>query len=203
MIATVLDRAAHDDVTEDLAPPAENTSVAPPRRRWRLRVALLLVAILAVTSVTGWRQTSALEADQRERREVATAASQFAEALLTYDAADLHGARDGVVARATERFAAEYNTAFDAALGPAITELGAASDATVQRVLVDEVIDGTASAIVIVDSTVSSTAGSRTTTGSYLDLGLVREDGRWLVDTVISVAAIDQAPAGSTDPAGG
>ena len=47
-------------------------------------------------------------------------------------------------------------------------------------------------------------AGTRQTIGSYLDLTLKRENGTWKVDTVTSVAALDQkniAPDGTvTDP---
>ena len=154
-------------------------------------LALLLVAA-AVAAFVEHDRADDLAGDVEARRSVATQAGAFAEALLSYDAASLDAARERVLALATPSFGEEYATAFDEQLGAVIGELGAVSTATVREVYVQEVDGATAKAIAVVDSTVRSTAGDRSLTGSYLQVDLERVDGEWLVAAATAVGAEDE-----------
>jgi Mce-associated membrane protein len=182
---------------------------APARRgrgRGRRLVGLLVVALLAAAvavAVVQWQRANDLDGDITERRDVATAASTFASALLSYDAEDLTAARDRVTSLATADFAAEYATAFDEGLSTVINELDAVSTATVRDVFVAEVSGSSARAIVVVDSSVESSAGVRDLTGSYLQIELQQADDRWLVSAVSAVGAEDESLSGSAPAPGG
>jgi Mce-associated membrane protein len=205
------DSAADADVDAaaevDVEAPASSTSETRPSRPLAL-IGLAVLLVLALTTIfVQWRRVTdldhridSLQAADATRREIASAASAFGEALLSYDFNDLNAARTRVLALATESFGQQYTTAFTGGLDIAITKLQATSKATVDSVYISDAIGDTAKAVVTLDSEVHSTAGIRRTVGSYLDLTLKRENGVWKVDTVTSVAALDQqtiAPDGS------
>jgi Mce-associated membrane protein len=196
-----------DDATDARAgAPAPALTPRPPRPLWTIGLAVLLAIALATIFIQ-WRHTSdldrrvnGLQSADATRRDVATAAGTFGEALLSYDYSDLNAARTRVLALATDSFGQQYTTAFTGGLDVAITKLKATSKATVDSVYISDLIGDTAKAVVTLDSEVHSTAGTRRTVGSYLDLTLKRENGAWKVDTVTSVAALDQqtiAPDGT------
>jgi Mce-associated membrane protein len=178
---------------------------APRRRRGRVLLALaVLVAIAAVAGIAAlWTSRADLRSEVDRRDEVASVAGRFAEALLTYDHEDLVASRDAVTDLATDRFAAEYVDAFNAGLGVQIEALEAVSSATVREVFVARFVGNTARAIVIADSEIVSSAGSRGAVGTYLDMTLVRLDGQWRVDDVTSVAnagsRLDPVPGSDAD----
>ena len=176
-------------------------AVAPRRGRggWVLPAVLAVVAVVAV-GIGGfqWRHAHDLGDRETVRTEVGRIAGLFGEALLSYDYNDLVTARDRVLAHATDRFGQEYTTAFTGGLESAITKLQATSTATVRDVYLADVEHDTARAIVTLDSEVRSTAGTRRTVSSYLDMALVHQNGQWKVDSVTSVAALDQ----TTTPSG-
>jgi Mce-associated membrane protein len=198
------------DVDEPVEPvePVEAAPAAIPRRRSLMVVGFaVLLAMALATIFVQWRHSSdldkrvdGLESAGATRRDIASAAGAFGEALLSYDFNDLNAARARVLALATASFGQQYTTAFTGGLDVAITKLQATSKATVDSVYISDAIGDTAKAVVTLDSEVHSTAGTRRTVGSYLDLTLKHEDGAWKVDTVTSVAALDQqtvAPDGS------
>jgi len=202
--ADVDDDGVHRAEAEATTP---TSAPAAPTRRW-LPLALGAVLVLVVAGlIVEWRHASNLDhrvngyaASDTTRREVEEVASQFGEALLTYDYNDLSSARSRVLALSTAAFGQQYTTEFTGGLDVAITKLQATSKATVDSVYVGDILSDTAKAIVTLDSEVHSSAGTRRTIGSYLDLTLKRENGSWKVDTVTSVAALDQqtiAPDGS------
>lgn len=178
---------------------------APLRRRGR--VLLAMAVLLAVATVAGvaalWSSRADLASEIDRRDDVDAVAGRFAEALLTYDHDDLAASRDAVTDLATDRFAAEYADAFDTGLGVQIEALEAVSSATVREVFVARSEGDTARAIVIADSEIVSSAGSRGAVGTYLDMTLVRLDGRWRVDDVTSVAntgsRLDPVPGSPAD----
>jgi Mce-associated membrane protein len=170
-----------------------------PRRGWVLPVVLAVIALAAVGfGGFQWRHAHDLGDRESVRSEVGRVAGLFGEALLSYDYNDLATARDRVLAHATDRFGQEYTTAFTGGLETAITKLQATSTATVRDVYLADVERDTARAIVTLDSEVRSTAGTRRTVSSYLDMALVHQNGQWKVDSVTSVAALDQ----TTTPSG-
>jgi hypothetical protein len=152
-------------------------------------VVLGLLALGAiVTAVALWSSRSDLQDEVDRRDEIASVAGRFAEVLLSYDHEDLDSSRAAVRELATPDFADEYVGAFDAGLGGQIESLEATSSATIREVFVSSSTGDTARAVVIADSEILSAAGSRATVGTYLDITLVRLDGRWQVDDVTSVA---------------
>lgn len=178
-------------MADDAGDEAAESERAPARRRWAraLVVVLALVALGAiVAAVSLWTSRADLQDDVDRRDEIASVAGRFAEALLSYDHEDLDASRREVRDLATSEFADEYVDAFDAGLGGQIESLEATSSATIREVFVSSSTGDTARAVVIADTEIESDAGSRATVGTYLDISLVRLDGRWQVDDVSSVA---------------
>jgi Mce-associated membrane protein len=202
----------HDDIDDDLEPARDEarddaaTDARATGTLTRARFGLVPVAVLGILVLVAvgfgafqWRHAHDLGDRQDERAAAGKAAGQFGEALLTYDYKELNAARDRVLALATDRFGQEYTTDFVGALSEAIVKLQATSMATVRDVFLSDVQRDTARAIVTLDSEINSSAGTRRTTSSYLDMALVKQNGAWKIDSVISVAAMDQ----STTPPGG
>ncbi len=169
------------------------------RRVSGLVVLLAVLAMLAmVMAAVEWRRAEVLANSRDQRRAVERAASAFGQALLTYDFNDLAAARSRVTSLATDRFSQEYSGALAGGLDTAITRLKAVSNATVKDVYVAEPTDDTAHAVVTLDSEVKSTAGTRQTVSSYLELSLLRQGGQWKVDVVTSIGALDRRNTATT-----
>ena len=186
------DADTSDDAGDDDASAAAGSTARPGRRP--LLVAVLVVALLVASGLAVW-QTMRLgdaQEDADRRTAAARAASEFTITLLSYDFEDLDAQADRIAELATEEFAEEFADAMDAGLGSSIEELRARSTASVTEVMVSEVPGDRARAIVLADSEITSEAGSRSSTGTYLDVALVHLDGRWQVDDVRTVAT--QAP---------
>ena len=159
-------------------------------RRWLVAVVVLAVVAAAVAfGLTQRSRADDLEQEADERRAVATAASTFASALLSYDADDLDVARERVTALATPDFAAEYEDAFEGGLRAVIDQLNAVSTATVRDVFVSEVSGSSARAVVVIDASVTSDAGVRDLTGSYVQVELEKVGDQWLVSAASAVGA--------------
>ena len=178
-------------VADDAGDEAAESERAPARRRtgWALTVVLALIALGAVAAaVSLWMSRADLQDDVDRQDEVASVAGRFAEVLLSYDHDDLDASTSDMRDLATSDFADEYVDAFDAGLGGQIESLEATASATIREVFVSSSTGDTARAVVIADTEIQSDAGSRATVGTYLDITLVRLDGRWQVDDVTSVA---------------
>jgi Mce-associated membrane protein len=167
-----------------------------------LAVALVLLVLATTLAVSQRGRANRLAERESERREVASVAGAFGEALLSYDFNDLEAARGRVVELATENFGRNYSDAFAAGLKEAITQLQASATATVKDVYVAGVSKDEAHVIVVLDSEVRSTAGVRQVVGSYLDLTLLRRKGTWKVDSATSIAATRETntPPGPATP---
>ncbi|MFF0311083.1 hypothetical protein ACFYSC_26950 [Streptosporangium sp. NPDC004379] len=164
-------------------------------------VAAAAVAGMLATTLTAaiqWRTADRLRQEESERAAVAGRAREFAVALQTYDYADLRVCRDRVRASSSERFERAYDEAFGR-LKEAIISMRARSAASVRDVYVSGVAPDRARAITVVDSTVTSTAGTRRLLGTYLRLDLVRTGGNWKVDDTTVMGTADELV---TDPQG-
>ena len=161
----------------------------------RLVLVGLGAVALVVVAVVGWTRTPASVAEGNRVRE---AAADFATGMMTYDHEDLDGLRQRVADGATDAFAEVVGTTLDDGLADRITGLGASSTATVDRVLVDTATATTAHAVVVLDVTITSDEGARELTDAYVELTMVRQDGRWLVDDLTRLAAAgdELTPAG-------
>ena len=173
---------------------------ASPAERHRLVVALAGVAIvavvlaLAVVAVAQWRRADHLHHTEAVRHDVANTAGRFGQALLSYDFNDLTASRNRVLALATSSLSQNYTTAFTNGLDATITQLKARASATVRNVYLDDINGDRTQAVVTLDSQVNSTGGSRQTVGSYLQLSMLRQAGRWKVDQVIPLVAVPSGP---------
>lgn len=150
---------------------------------------VLLLVVMTALAFVQWRRSSSLAADAKTQRDIATTAGSFGEALLSYDFDDVTVARDRVVKLATEEFGKSYSETFRAGLGTIIASLQATAEATVRDVFVTEASGDRAKAVVVLDSKIRSLRGLRELIGSYLEMELRREGGRWKVDAVSAVAA--------------
>lgn len=171
-----------------------------PLKAWLVRATVAVaVAGSAVTAGLQWHDADQAAQRDQERQEVRASAAEFGQALLSYDHTKLQDARNHVLALASDDFAKTYDEAFTGGLEGVITKLKADATATVRTVYLGEVEDGTAKAVVVMDSEVHSTAGTRRVLGSYLDMKLVRRGGDWKVTDVTSVGAANES---MTDPDG-
>ena len=126
------------------------------------------------------------DGESGDRQAVRRVAGQFGEALLTYDHRDLAGHRERVLVTATTSFADEYEEAFSESLSALIEETKASSTATVKDIFLSELDEGTAEAILVADLRLTGAGGPRTVSDVYFKLELVRIDGEWKVDDVVS-----------------
>ncbi|MFD0683197.1 hypothetical protein [Actinomadura fibrosa] len=168
----------------------------------RATVAVLLLGS-AVTAGLQWHQADQASRRDAERRAIKASAADFGQALLSYDHTKLQAARNRVLALASDDFAKTYDEAFTGGLEGVITKLKADATATVRTVYLGDVGSGTARAVVVMDSEVRSTAGTRRVLGSYLDMRLARHGKKWQVIDVTSIGAANESmvdPQGRQQP---
>ncbi|QKW38276.1 hypothetical protein HUT06_33270 [Actinomadura sp. NAK00032] len=184
----------------DAGEPARRARLRMPGKAWLVR-ATVAVAVVgsAVTAGTQWYQADQAAQRDADRAQVRASAAEFGQALLSYDHTKLQDARNHVLSLASDDFAKTYDEAFTGGLEGVISKLKADATATVRTVYLGEVESGTAKAVVVMDSEVHSTAGTRRVLGSYLDMRLVRRGGEWKVTDVTSVGAANES---MTDPDG-
>ena len=161
-------------------------------------VAVALVGSV-ITAGLQWYQADRAATRDAERQQVRASAAEFGEALLSYDHTRLQQARDRVLALASDDFAKTYDEAFTGGLEGVITKLKADATATVRSVYLGEIESGTARAVVVMDSEVKSTSGTRRVLGSYLDMRLTRRGEEWKITEVTSIGAANET---MTDPKG-
>ncbi|MEU7985315.1 hypothetical protein AB0B56_10665 [Streptosporangium canum] len=202
------DRVAPDQATPEGAVPEEAVAGGGERGRlagagrWRGRlvgaVAAMAFAAAAATAVLQWTAADRLAEEKAERGAVSARAGEFAVALQTYDYANLQAYRDQVFAISGEDFEKTYDEAFSPLEG-VITSMKAHSSASVRGVYVGEVTEDRAKAITVVDSQVTSTAGTRRMLGTYMELGLIKTGGQWKVNDATVMGAAEELV---TDPNG-
>ncbi|GAB2828046.1 hypothetical protein GCM10022221_27960 [Actinocorallia aurea] len=186
------------------SPEAKGKSITiaiPMPGRASLGKLISLLVVVAALALGGWqwRHAADLEGREQAREEISSVAGRFGSALLSYEHGDLTAARERVLALATPDFGKTYETAFTQTLQSTILELQADATASVRVVYVSGGADGSAQAVVVMDSEVKSTAGTRNVTGSYLQMDLVELKGAWKVSAVNSIGAINESLA---DPSG-
>lgn len=200
---------AEEAVDTDLSDEADDDEDPPARKRPRLHAfrtpwlgrALVMLVLIAsvVTAGLQWHRAEAAADRENDRKSVAARAEEFGQALLSYDHADLQAARHRVLAMSSDDFAKTYDVAFTGGLESVITKLKADATATARTVYVNDIDGDNARAVVVMDSEVHSTAGTRRVLGSYLDMKLARHRGQWKVTEVNSVGAANES---MTDPDG-
>jgi len=184
---------------------AEDSSTGGERggfARWRGRLAGALAAMLfaatATVAVLQWMAADRLALEKAEREVVSVRAGEFAVALQTYEYTDLQAYRDQVFALSGEDFEKTYSEAFSPLEG-VITTMRANSSASIRGVYLSDVGEGRAKAITVVDSQVTSTAGTRRMLGTYMELNLVKTGEQWKVNAATVMGAAEELV---TDPDG-
>ncbi|MGC5012890.1 hypothetical protein ACLQ2R_19180 [Streptosporangium sp. DT93] len=161
-------------------------------------LAAMLFAATATVAVLQWQAADRLAGEKAERAAVSARAGEFAVALQTYDHGDLQSYRDRVFAISGEDFEKTYDEAFSPLEG-VITSMRASSSASIRGVYVSDVAEGRAKAVTVVDSQVTSTAGTRRMLGTYMELALIRTEGLWKVNAATVMGAAEEL---ITDPDG-
>jgi hypothetical protein len=162
----------------DESPAATRT----PATVWIVIAVLAAVVVFSSTlAVIEWRRADNLRHKENLRRTAATAAAQFGTALYNYDFNDLPGARARVLRLATAKYAKGYDAASPAQQAT-ITRLKVREAGKVTGAFLTDVVGDRAAAVVILDTALQSTEGTRRSV-SYLDLALVRQGSAWKVDT--------------------
>jgi hypothetical protein len=170
------------------------------RLRWIAALLAALVAAAVGLAAVQWSRASDLDDASEARREAADAARTFAEALFTYAFDDLEGARERIVGLTTHGFMPTYD-AYMSGLRATIEQQQVSSVGTARDVYLVDAQGGRVRAIVVVDSERRSAVDTRQLTGTYVEVELVREDGRWRVAEVAMVGAADETVTSSTTTA--
>ena len=186
--------SADADSAEDEESPARRPLVL-------LTIALLVLATgLGAAAATFY---SRLQSERSDRNDASDVAGRFGQALLSYDYTDLEATKRRVRAEATPRwFRTEFERAFSGGLDVLLRETKGKSRATVIDVFVSDIEDDTTSALVSLRAEAEGVRGRQPVSDSYLQLDLVKIDGRWKVDQVTNLNfGQSPAPAGTTPSA--
>lgn len=190
---------AEPDATPEVVtePPVEMETPKPQRRRIPVAV-IVLAALSLVLGVTAANLSSRNQTLTSRTKDVNEVAAAMGSALLTYDYRELPKTKELVLKLATGTFEKQYNAAFEGGLDTVLTNSKAVSQVRDIDVFVGEVNKEHASAIVVVQTVVSGTAGANRSLTSYVQLELVKTDDGWLVDGVTNLNL--GLPTGGTTP---
>ena len=192
--------------TDDAAPDpiGEETPAPPPgRSRALIVVAALLLVVATFLGVLAASSRAQLERERDQRQQVEQTAARFATAFVTYDYRTLDASLTRIKRDATAKFGGEYERLFRTSLSTLIRETQARSTGTVTDVFLGSVDDETASALVVVNVERQGAAGRLPVAGTYFQMDLVEQNGRWKVDNVTSInfsQSTGPAPGASTPP---
>jgi hypothetical protein len=160
--------------------------------------ALLILLIAATTvAVLEWRHNEDLSAQANTRRDVVSVASRLAGAVLSYDAAHLDLSQQRVDALSTTTFSKFWQQNFLQPKTAEIKALQAVATANVRDTYVASVHGADAKAVVVADFQVKSKTGTTQVNGTYLQLALKRQNGRWKVDNLNLVIGPSQTQSPS------
>jgi Mce-associated membrane protein len=146
---------------------------------------LLVVATFLGVLAAGSRAELTRERDQRHL--VEEVAGRFATAFVTYDYRNLDASLIRIKRDATAKFGGEYERLFRTSVSTLIRETKAQSTGTVTDVFLGSVDDQTASALVVVNVEREGAGGRLPVAGTYFQMDLVEQNGRWKVDNVTSI----------------
>jgi len=151
-------------------------------------VAAVLAGALLVSTLVFVALWNNEKGTGRQRAAVALASGRFAERFLTLDSRDPKKTEAAVVALATGAFRRTFRQGFEAGLVPALVAVGQVrTEATVKEVFIGDLDDRTAHVIVHVGVVARPIDRPQVVTNrpdSWIELDLVKQGGRWLVDGV-------------------
>jgi Mce-associated membrane protein len=169
-----------------------NRSDGPPggtRRRWLLVGAGIVVAALLVIELvmllSARSQVSNLKALDHAQATALAAASQYAAEVASYDYHHLNQDFALVESNSTASFRTQFSNS-SAALRPILTQYHAVAKAKVVAAGLESATTNRAVASVFINQTVSNTTqkSGPTTDQSRLELTLVRQHGKWLIENL-------------------
>ena len=205
MTEEVVDPAPEPAPEPEPAPPEEAPPEDPHESPERSsRRAIVIAAIVVGALLTGffaWGATrySKAQGDLDDIERVRQVAGEFGAATLTYDYRDLAPFKRRMNAYATGTFRRQLQEGLKG-LETLITQLKSRSEATVKRIYVSEIDEHGASALVVVEARAQNGEDPpRTLEEAYIELQLVKVDGRWRIDGV-STLDLGQAAAGPAVP---
>ena len=187
------------DTGDEQPHPSPAQPVGGSVRRWQLAVAFLLALSIGLGFLTAI-QSSNVNRERDREAAVRRVAAAMGTALLSYDYTHLEKGKQDVLRLATGTFRRQYNEAFTGGLDELLKETKATSQVREAEVLLGEVGEDGATAIVILDTIVSGTAGTNRSLVSYVRLDLVRTGERWLVNAVTNLN-LGQPTGGTGAPA--
>lgn len=194
---TPVDEAADRETSEPVEPPRVDRPPADERRMVPAAAfvaAVMVAAVLAIVAVVGL--TSSGGGEDAELRDARLAAGRFAERFLSFEHDRLDDWKADVLALSTGGFASEVETV-EAGLRRLIGEAEIDATTQVTDIFIGEVDRGSVAVVLVYDRTVTGET-SRSETDRYVQLGMVRVDGTWLVDSVLDIATaggLGAAPA--------
>jgi hypothetical protein len=154
-------------------------------------VAGFVVLVLAFTitiAVLQLTRADRLAHTESDRRAAAGTASSFGRDLYTYSYDNLGAARSNLLALATARFAKNYDAQYAQGLQATLQRLKVDASATAEQVYMTTG-SGTQATAVVELATDLRTPGTSHRGLSYLQLGLIKQDGKWKVDTVQTIGS--------------
>ena len=179
--------AAAPAVDETHQPDQPDEQPRPSPSRALIVVAAALLVIATFLGVLAARLNAELTRDRDERRELEQVAARFATAFVTYDYRDLDASLARIKQDATTKFAGEYERLFRTSVSTLIRETQARSKGTVTDVFLGSVDGETASALTVVNVERVGAGGRLPVAGTYFQMDLVEQNGRWRVDNVTSI----------------
>jgi hypothetical protein len=186
--STEVDQEAPTSLLLEAAAEAEPGSEEPGRaaksRRW---VPWAVAAFLAVACLVSLLVAASAQSDARseraDREAAFEAASRLTTAMLTYDYRDFDATKERVFALSTGVFRQQFEEGAGSVAESARLAQGT-SEGIVRDVFLSELDDGRARAVVHFDIRGTGIGGTRLQVGNFIDLSLVKVEGRWLVDGV-------------------
>ncbi|HZN12876.1 MAG TPA: hypothetical protein VFB78_01300 [Acidimicrobiales bacterium] len=175
-----------------------------PEPRPNRRVGQVVAVIAALTVLTGvfaWGATkySSVNGQLNDIEAIRRVAGEFGATTLTYDYKDLPSFDRRMRAHATGTFKRQLGEGLPG-LKTLITQLKSHSEATVKQVLVSDIDEHSASALVVVEAKAQNgDAPARTLDDAYIELQLVKAGKRWLIDGV-STLDLGQGSSGPAVP---
>jgi Mce-associated membrane protein len=174
--------------------------------RWWLVGCVVFALAALVFAVLGLQQRSKLQADQDQTSQIRDVSGRTIAALSSYDYQHLDQWKKSVLADATGSFQNQFQAGFSGFEQTYVAEHNRGTG-SIQGVWVGTADAGKASAVVLVQITVTSLTGTHSLE-PYVQVTLLKVAGRWRVDDVQATfdtsggagTGTTPAPAGGTTP---
>jgi Mce-associated membrane protein len=204
------ERPERDRPEPDHPEPDHPRAPAPPGEdRPSLTAAALVPWVLAAVGLLGtlafglaWRAergaggaTATATAEEGASADLLATARSFAERLTNFDGATIDGDFDELAAMATGEFRSQVDQFFSDKIRSQLKEAQAASRGEVRSAFVQTAEADRGTVFVVVDQTIANNRSPQPRADTLrMELGLVLEDGAWMVERV----AVLTAPSGGS-----